>query len=656
MPLGRCRRCNGLVLKPAQPSPHTRLTNLKFRRRRQRRSSILLPFLLLIVSATVAQASFTYTPRYSAASTVINRTLYLAAGTTIGAASSAYSDLVSLSLQESFSTSSPPWKALAKIIGNPVAEARMAPSADLQHLLLVGIKEPEQLVSVYDIDAGNWSAPSISGNPPNAPRQSLGIVLDPLTRRNVIFGGYSVQDATRELDVLDTNVNIGQWTWLSTTGATNMPTLLQPIMLYVPLIGASLVMGGCSSQYVCMPFTNVFLIQFTDTGVPIVNNRTVTSTNGILPQPRTMPCVAVLKDSSVLMYGGMGYQEGNSDFWILDTVQWSWSRVPIADAPKQARSGATCELVGRNQVMVIGGFVGSMMGEKTFSDPQVAIIDMDSRTWTTKYVTSSSSSLSLGAIIGISVGCSVVLCFLFFLLGRMAYKRHQEKKMNHRHQNRASNVDSLSSLPLMDPTKGLVSTRVLRDEPLSISLSSTKSRSSLPLIITPYSPPVVASISSSEISSATKLDTQRMKDEEFPESERMTIAMADKQHSQYFKTQQHGKQYERRRQLEGQLQSNNTSLNRSGTHYTYKDDPEDEIELATGMIHLREVELGEESIMTRLNGLETGAILVSSHVDASGRNNHQHNNNGWQQQNRRPSQGPSRLARTTHMTRDYQGS
>lgn len=363
MPLGCCRRCNGLVLKPAQPSPHTRLPNLKSRRRRQRRSSILLPFLLLMVSTTVAQPSFTYTPRYFAASTVINRTLYLAAGTTtIGAASSASSDLLSLSLQESFSTSSPPWKALAKMIGNPVAEARMAPSADLQHLLLVGIKEPGQLVSVYDMGTGNWSTPSISGTPPNAPRQSLGIVLDPWARRNVIFGGYLVQSATRELDVLDTNVSIGQWTWLSTTGATNMPTLLQPIMLYVPLIGATLVMGGCSDQNMCMPFTNVFLIQFTDTGVPVVNNRTVTSTNGILPQPRIMPCVAVLKDGSVLMYGGMGYQEGNSDFWILDTVQWSWSLVLIADAPKQARSGATCELVGRNQVMVIGGKKTGLMG------------------------------------------------------------------------------------------------------------------------------------------------------------------------------------------------------------------------------------------------------------------------------------------------------
>lgn len=295
-----------------------------------------------------------------------------------------------------------------------------------------------------------------------------------------------------------------------------------------------------------------------------------------------------------------------------------------------------------------------MKGEKTFSNPQVAIIDMDSRTWTTKYTTSS-SSLSLGAIIGISVGCSVVLCFLFFLLGRMAYKRHQETKRNHRRQNRASNVDSLSSLPLMDPTEGLASTRVLRDEPLSISLSSTKSRSSLPLIITPYSPTIVASISSLETSSATKLDTRHMKDEEFPESERMTIVMADKQHSQYFKTQQHGKQYERRRQLEGQLKSNNTSLNRSGTHYTYKDNPEDGIELATGIIHLREVELGEESIMTRLNGLETGAILVSSHLDASSHNNHQHSNNGRQQHDRRPAQGSSRLARTTHMPRDYQG-
>ncbi|KAG0081977.1 hypothetical protein BGZ92_011942, partial [Podila epicladia] len=159
----------------------------------------------------------------------------------------------------------------------------------------------------------------------------------------------------------------------------------------------------------------------------------------------------------------------------------------------------------------------------------------------------------------------------------------------------------------MDPNEGNPALTRLRDESRSVSFSSTRSRSSLPLIIIPYSPTTISSTSSLDLGSprSIKPDSRRIKDEGFPESERMTHVKADKQHSQYVKTQQHGKQYERRRQLEEQLQSGSTSLNRSGTHYTYKDDPEDGIELASSVIHLREVEVGEESIVTRLNGLET---------------------------------------------------
>ncbi|KAG0081978.1 hypothetical protein BGZ92_011943 [Podila epicladia] len=237
----------------------------------------------------------------------------------------------------------------------------MAPSADLQRLILVGVKAPGQLVAVYDIATDHWSTPVINGTSfPSAPRQSLGITLDLLARRNVIFGGSvaGTTTTTRELDVLDTSVS--QWKWVSAAGATNMPAMLRPVMLYVSQIGATLVMGGCSIQSVCLPFTSVYLIQFTDTGVPIVNSKAITNIDGVVPQPRMMPCVAVLNDGNVLMYGGIGNHEGYSDFWVLNTAQWSWSRIAIAGAPKQARVGASCELVGKNQVMVIGGKRGKI--------------------------------------------------------------------------------------------------------------------------------------------------------------------------------------------------------------------------------------------------------------------------------------------------------
>ncbi|KAG0325501.1 hypothetical protein BG000_001777 [Podila horticola] len=111
---------------------------------------------------------------------------------------------------------------------------------------------------------------------------------------------------------------------------------------------------------------------------------------------------------------------------------------------------------------------------------------------------------------------------------------------------------------------------------------------------------------------------------DLPESARMPHTLADMHHGQYVKTLQHHKQYERRRQEELRL---NLGLARSGTqesmgrlggykNYGYDDD-DDDLGLATGVLRLREVDLGEESISGSVNGLEAGTILLSSHLETS---------------------------------------
>ncbi|KAF9903686.1 hypothetical protein EC991_003461 [Linnemannia zychae] len=107
-----------------------------------------------------------------------------------------------------------------------------------------------------------------------------------------------------------------------------------------------------------------------------------------------------------------------------------------------------------------------------------------------------------------------------------------------------------------------------------------------------------------------------------PESERLPQTMADMQYGYYVKTLQHHKQYEKRRHDFNRQQPQN-GLNRAITSNQYtilKDDYHDGVDLATAVLQLKDVEMGEESIMIPLQTLETGTILVSSHLDDQGFN------------------------------------
>ncbi|KAG0363280.1 hypothetical protein BGZ54_008216 [Gamsiella multidivaricata] len=113
-------------------------------------------------------------------------------------------------------------------------------------------------------------------------------------------------------------------------------------------------------------------------------------------------------------------------------------------------------------------------------------------------------------------------------------------------------------------------------------------------------------------SSDFSMISRKSSDSTFSKGYQLSRTLADIQHGQYVKTLQHQKYYEiRRRDL---------ALQRSGTQYTFDghDVGEDEgQDLATGVIGLREVDVGEESIKGANDGIEDGTILLSSHLDTT---------------------------------------
>ncbi|KAG0198206.1 hypothetical protein BGX28_008333 [Mortierella sp. GBA30] len=524
--------------------------------------------------------------------------------------------------------------------GPGIPDARVAPSADQSHLVVGGMGESgTPLVRIYDIHADTWSfLPSQpKGTTVVTPRSSVGIALDRSTGAVLVFGGLIPSTAfSRELDILDTRPASNNWTWVPVPNFVQLATLYQPISLYLPQLELTLLVGGCNGYY---PATTIGSCQAFDTGFQIKTSLSdgviatsqpnmiaigSSAANKAIPPPRASPCYVVLANGDVFVYGGASISSGYSDAWVLNTRSWTWSPIAITNAPTASRAGATCQLIAPNQIIVVGG-------AREFSQPQIGIINTDTWTWGSTFTPSSTGALSLGVIIGIVAGSCFMLGIILFIVGRYLWKK---RKASQESKDRASH----SNIPLMGnsanssitnlntrPPKITVSTLKISNQdsscpssPVSTSRSSKDPRN-LPLIITPYSP-TSSSFSDVTFDSRNKARGSIVSKTEIglPESERLPQTMADIQYGQYFKTAQHHKQYEKRL-LDLQQQQHHRPLNRSDTTAQYtvvqNDDVEDHPYQATGVIDLKEIEFGEESIMIPLQPLQTGSILVSGHIE-----------------------------------------
>ncbi|KAF9959689.1 hypothetical protein BGZ72_009045 [Mortierella alpina] len=681
MLLSLCRRCNRRLLQASSRLRQLRKGKVLFHGASPSRSShsaspsrrrrLALTLLLLAQTPRTIQSQtpYVYTPRYSAGSTVIGKTLYVVSGTSTGHLPQSYvaiTDVISLALDKPFPTDLAPWMSLRP--GPAVSDARIVPSADQSHLVLGGMGETgTPLVRVYNIQTDTWSPlpPQPIGGNVASPRTSVGIALDASTGAVIVFGGLVPNTAfSRELDVLDTRPAFNNWTWTLVAPVSNFIQLIplyQPIVLYLPQLQATLLMGGCNTYSArtiivsCQTFDSAFQIKTAIVSSSLVTSPpqklslTSSAVNNILPVPRSSSCHVVLANGDVFMYGGLSDTATLSDAWVLSAESWKWRSIKINNAPSEGRAGATCQLIAQDQVIVIGGYSGTSAASKAFSEPQIGIINTESWSWGSSYTPSSASAgLSLGVIIGIVAGSCLMLGVVLFIVGSHLWKKRKTRDAEE--QKRVSN----SNIPLMDDSvnnsSNSLHTRYPRvvvstlksanqnssssNSPVSGSWSAKDSRS-LPLIITPYSPTTTsfstssftdvsmdASASKSNRGNNNKRNKNAPRDEvSLPESQRLPETMADNQYGHYFKTIQHHKQYEKRLTGLQQQQQQQHSLGRSdtSTQYTmvHEEDVDDHAYLATGMIDLKDIEVGEESIMIPMQPLETGTILVSGYIDPS---------------------------------------
>ncbi|KAF9201213.1 hypothetical protein BGZ49_008555 [Haplosporangium sp. Z 27] len=234
----------------------------------------------------------------------------------------------------------------------------------MSKLVLAGLGDPSSpLIGIYDIKTDTWQNASQVSSASQAPRDSAGIALDSSTGLLVIIGGYFQKSVFSEIDLLyspTSNFNNLTWTVITPNQSQLMP-LYQPIVVYVPQLQSTLVMGGCSSYSVTSgpsnpeAFTTAYLIK-TSIGpfgaTAEVTSVTLKGTTLAFPAPRLSPCYVVLPNGDIFMYGGAIFNAGMPDAWVLHTSNFSWTPITINNAPPQGRAGAACQLLTPNEIIL----------------------------------------------------------------------------------------------------------------------------------------------------------------------------------------------------------------------------------------------------------------------------------------------------------------
>lgn len=345
----------------------------KHRRRLRHFGSAIRTYLLLALTSTLVQSQpGAYTNRFAAASAVVNGTLYIISGSNSTTGDQPIAEVLTLPLHKSFKVNDIPWSRRDQ--GVFAGVARAVKTAKGKYLILAGVGPPAtSLVKVYDISQDKWhDLPSSSrSNYVQAPRTSPSIAIDAGSGLVVVHGGYMSNDQkiSAELNILriSSETDFNDWNWANPDISSKLPPLYQSIMLYVPEVQATLVLGGCdmvnnngSNVTNCSPWNEGYLLTTTATpggGTSSTSKKlTLKGKDGAIntvPEARRLPCYVLLDNSTVLIYGGLASNgDALKDAWILNVKTRTWHQTPLKSP---GRAGGTCEKIGPSQVMVVGG-------------------------------------------------------------------------------------------------------------------------------------------------------------------------------------------------------------------------------------------------------------------------------------------------------------
>ncbi|KAG0335275.1 hypothetical protein BG004_000062 [Podila humilis] len=411
------------------------------------------PSLVLFLAVTTPLLLFLQTcsaidfqPITYATCAVLGTRLYVIGGQTDILVSSSYtSQVATISLTDSFDGDHPPWDFMFSSFATaraPGVEAR-----DQRRIILGGnVNNGNHAPAIaFDTNTQSWiQAPDLPGSGvggggatsrmQNYTRIGSGLAMDISNGVLIEFGGANATGPTNELNILETSRSTSDpavgiaMSWYYSGVLSNVPGLYAPIVLYLPNLRMTLIMGGCDQMDLlgnptsCVKFDKVYTLASesvtsivptakqisTTAGEEIqneedgtINNNNTATTIANIPQPRVWSCAVVMKDGNVLMVGGGDPTSPLADSWRLDVTTWKWYRQPIENFPVEGIMGHGCEMAARGQVIVIGGHHGDR-----FVDRPISIIQLEDWSWTDKFEV---SGFSTGIKIGLSLSIVVVV-------------------------------------------------------------------------------------------------------------------------------------------------------------------------------------------------------------------------------------------------------
>ncbi|KAG0242842.1 hypothetical protein BGX31_011505 [Mortierella sp. GBA43] len=329
--------------------------------------------------------------------------------------------LVALPLNESWSTSSPPWKQLA--IGNAYADHIAVATADT--FITFVLQTPSLNLGRYNIQTNTWSY-SVS-TPPEALNSGFRPVVDPTSNIIYIAGSSKMNIYNPQKD---------QWT--SQPLPSNV--LTQRIFggaVYNTLRKSILYFGGYSSTFEAQTYITEYTI---GTGSWSIYN-----TTGDIPPPIADFCMATSDDgNTIAIFGGRFFTIDRFKvpdvfsglLYVLDVQQKTWSK--LVNVSPRAYTG--CQIVN-NQFIAWGGKDDK---DAVLAAKEPLIFDLGKRLWVDTYTPPSTpspkSNTNLGAILGgvfgclVVVGASVVVYLYMFRNKRPLESGLPQHHQHHHHQ------------------------------------------------------------------------------------------------------------------------------------------------------------------------------------------------------------------------------
>ncbi|KAF8944636.1 hypothetical protein BGZ47_003964 [Haplosporangium gracile] len=365
--------------------------------------------------------------------------------------------LYALDISTSWTTDSPPWKAL---IGGPAYNLyNGVASPDNKTLTTLFQEQTAQLlVNQYSVETNTWKYNFMTVN---ENLRGIRPVVDPTSGLIYIQG-------LQNMIVLDPRTMAAQQFVIA---KTTMPSRSFPGAVYHPGRKSILYLGGFSPEgyFEARTYITEYIIDTNAWGV--------FATTGTLPTPRADHCMAINEDGSkIIVFGGRIPFENTTTvtsftgtLYILDVATATWT----SGQGSTPRLYMACTIVG-DQFITWGGYDGM----NTIDGPPI-IYSLSAGNWINTYTApayygnktrldSSQEPSKLGAILGGTLGSLCILAFagVFYLLLKRRADKAQYKALAQ--QRILSQMDML-------------------DKPSSLSFNNNLSSSSPPLLGSPAS-------------------------------------------------------------------------------------------------------------------------------------------------------------------------